>query len=337
MVLSARMPCCHSPFSEDPVKEALERLKPAIGDGNIVPIYAYVLHHDGILHVTDGRQFAVAQGDEEQPPFCCRADAFIQALSRPDAKISVNAEREVVVRYAGERGRVTLKSVGLDTMPTVTMMGGIWHDLTPDFLSTLKALRPFVGPPDGQPWSTCIHFGPDFSFAASNMSAARHDWTLGLQQAISIPTWAVDFILAQVTPPIGICDIGGALIFDWAPFLRLRTTLISEEPPEAVWTLLSNLKKVEIPVPEGLKDAVSRGKEHGASILTLGEHRVFAQLDHVTWEETIDIETKPRTWKAEQVAQALECATHLDLTGEHGYWSNEKMRGIFSGMAGKGS
>lgn len=315
------------------MKSALDRLRPAIGDGKIIQVHQYVLHKGDRLYVTDGRSFASAPVTTDLPPFCVHAEGLSKALTRDGAKVNVSDNGNIVVRYGSERGRLILKPRAVDDMPMLPLDSDAWHAVPEGFRNWVRILKDFVGSPDGQPWSTCIHFGTDFSFAASNRAACRSEFKLGIDGHVMLPTWAIDFVLTAERDPIEMADERNSLLLRWSDGVVLRTQLVSESPPENVWTLVSGLSEIAEPVPEGLKDALSRALEHSATVVSMGEGSVSASFEHFDMEEDVAIAGSKRHWPAPLLAQALQYADRLDLSGSHALWSGASMRGIVAGMS----
>lgn len=321
---------------------ALKALSPAIGDGKIVRVHSHVACDSTYFYVTDGRQNAIAPCDA-LPKFCVHAASLQQAVSREGATLSFDdATSRLVVKYRGERGRLRIASEPFEAMPTVSMFPSVTeprlqHRIPDGFLACLRRLKTFVGAPDGQPWSTSIHFGHDYSFAASNAAFARDPYILGLPNPVHIPPWAFEFILAQDAPPLYVYDLTRSLHFEWQNGVALNTRLL-EDPSEAVWNLVGDMGIVEgFPVPDGLKEAVTHAKEHGVTSVQIGAGVVKASYDFAEFEEDIAYDGEQRDWNVAMLLQALEYAEQLDLSGAHARWSGAGLRGVVAGMSRRGS
>jgi hypothetical protein len=262
-----------------------------------------------------------------------RADALAKALSRENARLEANA-LDVVVKYA-PRGRVTLRGVALDQFPLPPGLRVLETvALGEDFRERLGKLQHFVGPPDGQPWSTGLHLFPSFSFAASNRAVARIDVDTQVTVPVSLPAWAVGFLAAQAVSPHSLHISDNLLRFTWASGLELTSTMMSDTVPGNAVAMVDGLVADPDmpPVPPGLADTVARAAEHGATSIVLGGGVARFEHDAMTFEEEVDLSCDPRAWSVPYLAEALAFATHLDLTGSHGLWQAESMRGIFAGL-----
>lgn len=321
------------------LQEALKSLAPAVGDGKLLPASLYVSLKSGVLHVSDNQQFARVALDVLTTPnadFCVRYDALVKAVNRDGALLTVESDTgNVFVKYK-PRGSVKLRPLIEDIVPVPEVQEGRQLvPLGPDFVDMLKVLMKFVGPPDGQVWTQGIHIGPDFCFAASSRSACLKTWETTMPNAIALPIWAAQFILAQSTPPVSLNDCDTLLEFKWANGLVLHTKLLSQGAPENVYGFVQAMPDAEGTVPDGFKLAVERIKEHGATTFRVGEGKVFNITETVEVEEEVDMQGPIRLWSCDTMLTALEYATKLDLSGAHGVWSSpEGYKGYIGGMSG---
>lgn len=312
--------------------DALKTLGSAVGDGKIIPTTAYVRSDGERLHVTDGRQYASA--DCAQPPFCVRYDALVRAVSREGATVVSDNRNGLQIRYA-PRGRATLRGVDPAEMPTpaeINPRESLVYTLPPSFKETLATLSKFIGENDGQVWTQGVHLAPDFMFACSHNTAVRRLCNIAFQNVIALPKWAVQFITSRDESPTSLLDGRQLLMFKWEDGVTLVTTLLAQDAPESAMTLISNIEGTNISVPEGFKEAIGRFKEYGAKHLTIENGVAKHETIEFDVEEVVDIDGPPRLWNVDRLAEALEFATHIDITGQHGIWCNAEYRGMFAGM-----
>lgn len=317
---------------------ALERLAKAVGSGSTIPAHAYVAHVDGTLYVTDGRQFASTPSDSiTAGNFCVKHDALLRALSRDNATLSVDAAGDVVVRYAGERGRFTLKTLPIDSVVRMPMEADNWITLEngTSFVETIRFLRKFCGSPDGQAWATGIHFGPDFAFAASNQYFARKDVSFFGDEVLTLPPWAADFILSLTVPPTRVAIEGTAVFVDWGS-VSLLSTLLAQDAPESAWSIASNVPLLTEAhaIPLGLQETMERAREEGLTTVHIGNGKAHATLDYGEFEESVAITSDAKLWNTAYMLAALEHATMIDLSGPHAFWNGPGCRGMIAGMMG---
>lgn len=319
------------------LNEALKLIAAAAGDGKIIASTAFVQYANGRLHVTDGRQWASAPVDAftaaSTPDFCVRFDALMRATEREGAAITVADDGNVVVRYR-PRGSIKLRPLADAEWPGIEPVGEHTAYEVPGLKEIAQGLLKFVGSPDGRVWTQAIHLTPDFAFAANNRCGARTAIPYNLPHNITVPIWTSQFLTAQTESPSLMWEEERFLGFKWANGLVVRTSYLTEDAPESVMTLMSNLTEPAAEVPEGLADAVRRLKEHGAINFRLGEGRAYHHTQQVEVDEEVDVAGAVKLWNADTMLAALDLATHLDLSGSHGLWSGNGYRGIFTGMHG---
>lgn len=320
------------------LKTALKAMAPAAGDGKTIPEHAYVLLKNGILQVTDGKQWASARLEGSGlRDFCVRFDGLEQAMTRTGARVSFpRGSNNVVVNYQ-PRGHVTLRGLAdRSTYPEVPNGSGrtSQYDLVMNFQKWCHDLIPFTGSNDGMVWTQGLHIGPDFMLAGTGAGIVRTRETINADSFIALPVWAARFIAAQDDPPIKLTDYSNLAKLEWEDGLTLHTRLLAEDVGEAVVELASNYRIPNTPVPEGLKDAVSRLKEHGATTFKAGDGKVSHHSEAVDVEEEVDIAGPIKTWPVDRMQAALKHAEFLDLSEEHAYWASAQYVGIVAGMRG---
>ena len=318
------------------LSQSLKLLSPAVGDGKIVSAHAFVLHRDGLLHATDGRQWASVPLDPFEaagtPNFCVRYDALSKAVAREGATVTLDADN-VIVKYR-PRGKIVLRPLSVDDWPMAETTTAIPMALAvPGLKSILSTLVKFAGGGDAPIWSQAVHLTPDFAMAANQRAGAKYPTAWDIPHNFTLPLWAVQFIVAQADDPDLMWEEQGYLGFKWANGLLLRTRMLSEDAPEPVMTLMSNLPhNIGEAVPEGLREAVKRLKEHGAINFRMGGGRAWHHTESVEVDEEVDVPGRERLWNTDVLINALSIAEWLDLSGDHGKWIGNGYIGIFTGM-----
>lgn len=320
------------------LKEALKALTPAVGDGKVIPEHAYVLLKDGLLQVTDGNQWASGRiTGSGLRDFCVRFDGLERAMTRDGARISFPARSNNLVVNYQPRGHVTLRGLAdrstYPTSPRPRGEGDIYQ-LQMSFKKWCGDLLAFTGSNDGQVWTQGIHIGPDFLMAGTGAGIVRTRESISADRFVALPSWAARFITAQDEPPNALTDFGNLAMVQWEDGLTLHTRLLAGDAGEGAVELASNCRIPTVPVPEGLKDAVARLKEHGATTFRAGEGKVVHHSEAVDVEEEIDITGPMKLWNVDTMQKALAHAEFLDLSEEHAYWASEHYVGIVAGMRG---
>lgn len=318
------------------LKTALKAVAPAVGDGKIIPEHAYALFKDGVLQVTDGNQWASARVEGSGlREFCVRFDGLSRAMER-DAPRMTFERQDVKVTYQ-PRGWAKLKGLADRSVYPVAPIprdAGTEYRLPMAFKRWCADLVPFTGDKDGQVWTQGVHIGPDFMLAGTGIALIRTRESINVANFIPLPAWAARFIAAQDEPPMLLHDFRNLAKLVWEDGLTLTTRLLDGELSEPVVELAHNCRIPTVPVPEGLKDAVARLKEHGATTLKAGQGKVTHHSDAVDVEEEVTVAGPIKTWSVGTLQAALEHATHLDLSEEHAFWASEQYVGIVAGMRG---
>ena len=317
------------------LSQALKLLSPAVGDGRVISAHAFVLYRDGLLHATDGRQWASVPLDVFEaagtPNFCVRYDALSKAVAREGATVTLDGEN-VVVKYR-PRGKIVLRPLAADDWPMAEPAPEIEPIEVPALKSILSTLIKFAGGGDAPIWSQAVHLTPDFAMAVSQRAGAKCPTAWDIPHNVTLPLWAVQFIVAQDEDPGVMWEEEGYLGFKWANGLILRTRMLSEDAPEPVMTLMSGLPhNIGEAVPEGLREAVKRLKEHGAINFRMGGGRAWHHTESVEVDEEVDVPGRERLWNTDTLITALSIAEWLDLSGDHGKWVGNGYIGIFTGM-----
>lgn len=317
------------------LKAALKAVSPAVGDGKVIPEHAYALFKDGTLQVTDGNQWASVRVEGSGlRDFCVRYDALARAMDRSNPRMTFE-RNDVKVTYQ-PRGWAKLKGLAdVTAYPEVPRTGrAAARNLPMTFKKWCTDLAVFTGDKDGQVWTQGVHIGPDFTMAGTGTGLVRTRESVNVDSFVALPVWAARFVAAQDDPPVKLTDFGNLARLEWEDGLVLNTRLLAEDVGESVASMASNCRIPTMPVPEGLKDAVARLKEHGATTFRAGEGRVFHHSDAVDVEEEVDVTGPVKLWSVASMEAALAHATHLDLSEEHAYWASEQYIGIAAGMRG---
>jgi hypothetical protein len=315
--------------------QALKLLSPAVGDGKVIAAHAFVLHRDGLLHATDGRQWASVPLDPFEtagtPNFCVRYDALAKAVAREGSSVALDSDN-VIVRYR-PRGRIVLRPLAIDDWPMIEPAPEVDLIEVSGLKSILSTLVKFAGGGDMPIWSQAVHLTPDFAMGVSQRGGAKYPTSWNIPHNFTLPLWAVQFILGQDEDPEAMWEEEGYLGFRWANGLVLRSRMLSEDAPEPVMTLMSNLPhNIGEAVPEGLREAVKRLKEHGAVNFRMGDGRAWYHTESVDVDEEVDVPGRERLWNTDVMLTALNVAEWLDLSGDHGKWIGNGYIGIFTGM-----
>ena len=316
---------------------ALKAVAPAVGDGKIVPQHAYVDVEDpdmrgATVRAGNGEMSVEAHVDETTPNFCVRYDALVRALEREGTTLSKTADNNSLIVRAG-RSRVTLRCLADGTFPTgmtFTSDGGRYGP-GPDFQQTLTDLSKFTAGGDGHIWQMGVHFRSAFVFAFGPFAATFKEQSF--PHDLTIPPWAIRFILAQDGPPT-LCNGTNTFRAEWDGLTMISTRLI-EEAPDGAHTFIENLpREGGVPVPDNLKETVERIKSYGVKRFRLGNGKIDHQSEQLEIEEEIDLDVAPRIWGVEQMLAALEFAETIDLSGERAIWHGGGYHGVFSGLSG---
>jgi len=198
-------------------------------------------------------------------------------------------------------------------------------------------LSGFCGSADNHIWQMGVHFMEDLAFAANPfaLTVRAGSW---FQSPITIPPWAIKFILAQDDAPNMIANCERHLKLLWSHRLGLTTTLLIEEPAENILSFAHQVAgepENNMPVvPSNMKEAVQRAKELGATRLTIGNHKIRYVTDDLDFEEDIEPQVhSERVWGVDTLLAALEHAQRMDLSGTHAKWQGNGYKGVFSGMS----
>jgi hypothetical protein len=321
------------------LKAALKAVSPAVGDGKVIPEHAYAMLSGGLLQVTDGNQWAsVRLGGSGHRDFCVRYDALDRALGRAGSRLALERNGDVKVTYQ-PRGWAKMKGLSdpsaFPTVPEVVRASNSsTYRLPMNFKKWCADLCAFTGANDAQVWTQGVHIGPDFMFAGTGFGAVRTRESVNTDNFIAMPIWAARFVAAQADPPASMVDYGNLVTLAWEDGLTLHSRLLAEDASESVVELVSNFRIPTTPVPEGLKDAVARLKEHGATTFKAGGGRVVHHSEAVDVEEEVAIDGPVKVWSVDRMQAALEHATCLDLSEEHAYWASDHYVGIVAGMRG---
>lgn len=317
--------------------QALKLLSPAVGDGKVISAHAFVLYRNGLLHATNGKQWASVPLDPFEaagtPNFCVRYDALAKAVAREGATVTLDGEN-VIVKYR-PRGKIVLRPLAADDWPMAEEIESTGRYDTRDWglKSVLATLVKFAGGGDMPIWSQAVHLTPDFAMGVSQRGGAKYPVAWNLPHNFTLPLWTVQFILAQAEEPEAMWEEEKYMGFRWANGLVLCTRYLSEDAPEPVMTIMSNLPhNIGEAVPEGLREAVKRLKEHGAVNFRMGGGRAWHHTESVEVDEEVDVPGRERLWNTDVLINALSIAEWLDLSGDHGKWVGNGYIGIFTGM-----
>lgn len=317
------------------LRDALKAVAPAVGDGKIVAQQAYVKQEGTSLYATDGQMTVTAVMDDTAN-FCVRHDALVRALEREIARVSETRNHGVIVQ-AG-RGRTTLKGVDPDTFPdmmatpAVTRRNTIAFQEGDDFRETLKVLSAFSGGPDSHIWQMGVHFREHFAFAANAFSMVFKDRNSAFDY--TLPPWTVRFIVAYDVSPIALTVGENTMRLGWEGLVLVSTKLIQDASDDAHSFIENAPRSGGVSVPGTLKEIVARLRSYGIKNFRLEDGKITHNSDTLEIEEEVDIDAPAKSWGVELMAQALEHAETIDLTGRNAVWHGGGYHGIFAGMAG---
>lgn len=317
------------------IKEALKALATAVGDGKLVPQHAYVFFDGSTLRVCNGKLWAGATIDSIHPAFVRHA-SLAAAFERDNALLQPGIEAHSVLVQAG-RSRVKLKGISPLTFPTEPVDPPRWLSPAPEgFKDTLAALSKFCGSQDNHIWQMGVHFMEQIAFAANPFAliVKTGNW---FPSPITIPPWAAEFILAQDESPNLIGDTQRHLKFLWSHRLGLTTTMLIEEPAENIVTYAHGIANNTMggqPVPDNLREAVTRVAALGATRVRIGSGVIDHLTEELEFDEEVDIDCAPRTWGVKQLLDALEHAETINLQDSPALWEGNGYKGVFSGLSG---
>lgn len=316
--------------------DGLKAVAPAVGDGKIVSLHAYVMGKDNELTATNGRLWARATVDGLSGwEFVVRHEPLIKTMSREGAIFRVTENGGLKV--SAGRSRVTLKGVDCEDFPAMPTGGHVMWVFTPppEFKDVLKNLYKFCAGNDGHIWQQGVHFTSDMAFAANSHAAASYSHGWGLPAAFTLPPWAIDFLLAQSDSPDDIRDHGNVFSFGCGNEMQMVSTKLIEEPPANMANFVLNIVSSDLQeVPPNLKEVVERAASYDVDKFKLGNGWLVHRTDEMTLEDEIDLNVPVKVWGTKTMLAALDLATHIDLSAHPARWKGGQYVGAFSGLSG---
>lgn len=317
---------------------ALKAVAPAVGDGRIVPMHAYVaLHGDSrgsYLFANNGELSVEALVTDTESSFCVNHEALTRAMARDDVRLAPHAATNGVVATAG-RSRITVKGVDAADFPGGMSFVPSGRGYAPGepFLQTLRDLSKFTSSGDGHIWQMGTHFRHNFVFAFGPFAAIFREWE-GMAFDLSVPPWAAKFMLAQSEPPTSILDGANTFRARWGDMSMTSSRLI-EDAPDGVHSFIENLpREGGQPVPANLKETLARIKSYGITRFRLANGKIEHVDDKLEIVEEIDLDVPARVWPVAQALAALEFAETIDLSDAPAKWHGNGYHGAFNGMSG---
>lgn len=298
--------------------ELLKTVYGAVATKDIVPVLTnfclYKSLFDKVGRIQGGNGILCIDAPFEHPVSQCtvKADKFIKAIEAckgtpvfdltPTGKLSVKAGRF----------KAYLSTLPASDYPVVSQEG-IMVDLKPNFISALKAIKPFISEDASRVWSTSILFSGGYIYATNNVIVARVPYELDYEFDVILPTDTVTRILDIGEMPT-LCYIADTSMTLEYGKMWLRTQLTNARWPNV--TQFFDEFALNVPVPDDLRDAVERVRDFCANekfpVIKLGE---TVSTDSAEEGAHMDGFALPESsFHADQLVKVLSVATHIDFS-----------------------
>ena len=152
--------------------ETLKLVCGAVSDKDLVPVLTHFAFRAGRVYGYDGR-LSIDAPCEATSHLSCTVDAlrFVAAIENcQDAPPAITMEGDKLhVRV--KKYRATLPTGDLTLFPEPPIVAGKMRG-APQFLDTLRLLRPFIGQDASRPWAAGINFAGTIAAATNNVVIA---------------------------------------------------------------------------------------------------------------------------------------------------------------------
>lgn len=295
------------------MKEALEKVKSAVSQKDVVAHLTHYLIAGGQIVASDGRMTAGAPFPDQRT-FLVPAEDFEKVVMRLGKDPVITLEENAIVVKAG-RYRATVRTLDpaqyhyqLPEGECLAVPGG--------FLDRLRAVRPFVSDNATQPWSLCVHCTHERLAAANNICAAiSKDSGLPPGTNALLPIWAVDYVLSRKEGLTGLHISANSMAFRWADGSWMRTQLVAAEFPTQLDKMLGETPEPDWEIPADWREAYARVADLTDDAVRLhGDRIVGGRADRTTVEgeafTPVHKEDGHTTWNPKFLTPVIEAATH---------------------------
>lgn len=292
---------------------AVRRIKGAVAQKDILPGLTRFMVHEGTIRAADGRIVAGTPFPDPRT-FTLPAEEFSKVLENLGPSIQPKIEitdANIIVKHSRMRVKFGLEEpdIGLYAEPKD-------YDPTPvtaEFTAALRRVRPFVSDNATRPWAMCIYVKDADMYATNNVSVAR---TQGPKTGfdVLIPSYVVDFILAQDGEIDHVGHLDKTIIVRWKDGTWLKSTTFNNEFPEAAVSIFDNLSAPTWELTAAWKEAYKRVAAFTESDLYLYADRIAGGQEKVQVEDGIETPVPEgqdcSAWGVQFLNTVVDAATH---------------------------
>lgn len=323
------------------MREAVDKLKAVIAKKDIIPLLTHYIAQGGFIHASDGRVSAgvrVEHGEE----FAVRGQEFQTFLSRVEGEIKITVLDNFFVKVSCGRYRATIPGIKILEGTTSFMVpsGKLIKLKTQEFVSKLRAIRPFLSDNATQAWAACASFTGNDIFATNNVVIVKAIGTGLVNAALMMPFEIIDYVISNSEGLDSLIYDDRAAAFIWKDKSWVKSSLREGKFPntEAIFA--------ELPPPKTLITDEWREAYLCVAGMCEGEIRIYKDriLGDIRDSETeaeikcpfaIPEDREYVAFNEKYFTPVVESATHMHFfiqNGPRASFKSEHLIGVTAGM-----
>lgn len=273
-------------------------------------IYQDLLQPDRRIQGGNGIVYIDAPFPHDIPDCTVAASRFLKAVEACDSQPTFGLTEGGKLSIKRNRFRAYLPMLPVADFPRAALTGDE-VPLPPNFLDTIRRLKPFISEDASRIWSMSVLLSEGYAYATNNIILVRCplDWK---GRSMALPIQVVDRLLEVDRQPTG-CRVGPSHICFSYDDVWMRSQLV-ETPWPTVTSIIQ--EPAQEPVPDELKQAVEKIQHFCVNdkfpIIKLSD---IVETDQGEQGAAYDGFDLPKAvFHADQLIKALSIATHINFS-----------------------
>ncbi len=312
--------------------ETLKFVQGAVARKDFVPTLQHFRIKDGIICGYNGN-IALSSPIDLDLDVCPRAVPFVKAIQTCQETIQLHITPAGKLGVKSGKFKAFIECVQ-EEFPDISPQG-VYVDLAPGLIATLKQLAPFIAEDASRPWARGILLRSQSAFATNNVVVIEKWLGSPFPVEVNIPRMAVMELVRIGDDPTHLQMDENSVTFHYEGGRWLRTQLYSTQWPDLAPIL--NRESTPTPIPETLWETLEELKpfvdEVGRVFLSAGSIATHEQEGIGAVIEIPEL-TSVGIFNHEQLGLLHSVATSIDLSGypKPCLFFGDKLRGAIVGV-----
>lgn len=319
------------------MRQALDIVRGAINEKNLVPVLTHYCIHDGMIYGSNGRVSI-------QTPFPTLRDEPIVVPAGPFYRAVDKCENDPIIEF--QDMHLLLKSkvrkMRRIKLPLSTdeyskpVISGDRYEVPLGYDAALRKIRDFVSKDASRPWAMSILHMDGYLYATNNIVLVRTpiDWPAEYP-VFGLPGFAVDEVL-RIGEPDHIWIAENGVAFDYGDDTMVRSVVFEAEWPNVAEMIpdCSELPALPGDFAEVTRDMMPFSDDEKFPVVRYDGKMISTLEGGMVAQDELEVECPEAAFHATPLNVVLQYATHMDLSKypKPVPWKGPDIEGVIMGV-----